>query len=41
MANDFKSRGPCRTHQKTAREPDAKNDFFHFGKILVYGKKLY
>lgn len=26
---------------KVARKPDAKNDFFHFGKILVYGKKLY
>ena len=26
---------------KVAREPDAKNEFFHFGKILVYGKKLY
>jgi len=26
---------------KVARTPEAKEDFFHFGKILVYGKKLY
>ena len=26
---------------KVARTPDAKNEFFHFGKILVYGKRLY
>ncbi len=26
---------------KVARTPDAKEEFFHFGKILVYGRKLY
>ena len=26
---------------KVARTPDAKDEFFHFGKILVYGRKLY
>ncbi len=26
---------------KVARTPDAKNEVFHFGKILVYGKRLY
>ena len=26
---------------RVRRKPDAKNEFFHLYKILVYGKKLY
>ena len=35
-------RSPRRARQvRVCRAPDEKEDFFHLGKILVYGRKLY
>jgi hypothetical protein len=35
-------RSPCRARQvRVCRTPGAADEFFHLGKILVYGRKLY
>ena len=35
-------KAPCRARQvRVRRQPGVKNEVFHLGKILVYGRKLY
>jgi hypothetical protein len=38
---DLRSSAPRARQVRVRRTPDAKEDFFHLGKILVYGRKLY
>ena len=38
---DLRSSMPRARQVRVRRTPDAKEDFFHLGKILVYGRKLY
>ena len=38
---DLRSAAPRARQVRVRRTPDAKEDFFHLGKILVYGRKLY
>ncbi|MBE6382143.1 MAG: hypothetical protein E7049_03900 [Lentisphaerae bacterium] len=38
---DLRNASPRAKLVRVARRPDAKEDFFHLNKILVYGKKLY
>jgi len=38
---DLKSAAPRAKFVRVGRKPDAKEEFFHLNKILVYGRKLY
>ncbi len=38
---DLRSEAPRARYVRVRRVPDAKDDVYHFGKFLVYGKKLY
>ena len=38
---DLRARAPRARYVRVRRTPEAKNEFFHLSKILVYGRKLY
>ena len=38
---DLRKAPPRARHVRVGRVADAKEDVFHLGKVLVYGKKLY
>ena len=38
---DLRARAPRARHVRVRRTPEAKNEFFHLSKILVYGRRLY
>ena len=38
---DLRSSAPRARYVRVRRTPDAKDDVYHFGKFLVYGRKLY
>ena len=38
---DLRGESPRAKYVRVRREPGAKDDVYHFGKFLVYGKKLY
>ena len=38
---DLRTESPRARYVRVRRMPDAKEDVYHFGKFLVYGKKLY
>lgn len=38
---DLRARAPRARYVRARRTPEAKNEFFHLSKILVYGRKLY
>ena len=38
---DLRAHAPRARYVRVRRTPDAKNEFFHLFKILVYGRKLY